>query len=167
MFKKASYAAIGALMIGSALLPLAASAQTYTTTTTTSGVQAVMPVLYNANGQAVNVNTTGPLAAGYYYLGTGASQQVYYYGNGVFYNPSTGVYGGSAVYDPNGTAGVALGYSTEVTSPSSVTTTNTPGVPNTGAGGEATATWVTLILAALVVAGGVAYLVTTRPQAQR
>jgi hypothetical protein len=162
MFKKTSYAVMGALMLGSALMPLAASAQTYTTTA--SGVQAVMPVLYNASGQPVNVNTTGPLAAGYYYLGTGATQQVYYYGNGVFYNPGTGVYGGSAVNDPNGTSGVALGYSTDVTNPSSVTTT--PGVPNTGAGGEATATWITLILAALVVAGGVAYLVTTRPARQ-
>ena len=166
MFKKASYAAIGALMIGSALLPFVASAQTYTTTTTTSsGVQAVMPVLYNASGQPVNTNTTGPLAAGYYYLGTGAPQQVYYYGNGVYYTPATGVYGGSAVNDPNGTSGVALGYSTDDTNPTSVSTT--PGVPNTGAGGEATATWITLILAALVVAGGVAYLVSTRPQAQR
>ena len=159
MFKKTSYAVMGALMLGSALLPLAASAQT-----TVSGVQAVTPVLYNASGQPVNVNTTGPLAAGYYYLGTGATQQVYYYGNGVYYNPSTGVYGGSAVNNPNGTSGVALGYSTDVTNPASVTTT--PGVPNTGAGGEATATWVTLILAALVVAGGVAYLVTTRPARQ-
>ncbi len=157
MFKKTSSALLGALMIGTALLPLAASAQT-----TVSGVQAVMPVLYNAAGQTVNVNTTGPLAAGYYYLSPGAVQQVYYYGNGVFYNAATGVYGGSAVNNPNGTAGVALGYSTDVTNPSSVTTT--PGVPNTGAGGEAMATWITLVLAAVVVAGGVAYLVISRPR---
>lgn len=157
MFKKTSYALMGALMLGSALLPFAASAQT----TTASGVQAVMPVLYNANSQPVNVNTTGPLAAGYYYLSTGAVQQVYYYGNGVYYNAATGVYGGSAVNNPNGTAGVALGYSTDVTSP---TTVVTPGVPNTGAGGEAMATWITLIVAAVVVAGGVAYLVISRPR---
>lgn len=132
--------------------------------TGTMGAMATMPVLYNSSGQPVNVNSTGALAAGYYYLAPGSQQQVYYYGNGVFYNPATGTYGGSSVYDPNGTAGVSLGYSTAVTSPS-YTTSGTPGVPNTGAGGEATATWITLILAGLIVAGGVTYLVRTRPQA--
>jgi hypothetical protein len=118
----------------------------------------------------VNVNTTGPLAAGYYYLATGAQHQVYYYGNGVFYDPATGTYGGSAVYDANGTAGVSLGYSTAVTNPGYVTSTGsasgTPGVPNTGAGGDATATWVTLAIAGLVVIGGIAYLVKTSPKVQ-
>ncbi len=144
------------------------STTNYTTTGTgytgTVGAMATMPTLYNSSGQPVNVNTTGPLAAGYYYLAPGAQHQVYYYGNGVYYDPSTGTYGGSSVYDPNGTAGVSLGYSAAVTSADYVS--GTPGVPNTGMGGEATATWITLVLAGLIVAGGVTYLVRTRPQAR-
>lgn len=186
-------------MFASAVLPFAANAQTSNangtdtnsnssyssstssntnSTTSSSGTtyypggsaaEATMPVLYNQSGQAMNVNTTGPLAAGYYYLGTGGTHQVYYYGNGTYYDPSSGTYGGSAVNDPNGTSGVSLGYSSAVTAPGYVTSgsSNTPGVPNTGAGGDATATWITLAISGLIVAGGATYLVRTRPQAGR
>lgn len=217
MLRSTSYAAIGALMFASAVLPFAANAQTSNTNATnansnssytssnsnansnsnmnsstsstgaanstsgssgTSGTtyypggsaaEATMPVLYNQSGQAMNVNTTTALPAGYYYLGTGGTHQVYYYGNGTYYDPSTGTYGGSAVNDPNGTAGVSLGYSSAVTAPGYVTNANgsAPGVPNTGAGGDATATWITLAISALIVAGGATYLVRTRPQAGR
>jgi hypothetical protein len=70
---------------------------------------ATMPVLYNQNNQAVNTGS-GYLAPGYYNLVNGnVTNQVYYYGNGTFYNPSTQMYGGS-VTDSSGTAGVALNY---------------------------------------------------------
>jgi hypothetical protein len=67
---------------------------------------AVMPTLFNSNNTAVNTGT-GFLAAGYYNLG---GHQVYYYGNGTFYDPSTQTYGGS-ISNPKGTAGTSLGYS--------------------------------------------------------
>ena len=109
---------------------------------------ATMPALYNQNGAEVN-SGSGTLGAGYYYLGGGPSQgghQVYYYGNGTYYDATTQTYGGS-VTDPNGTAGVVLNYAN--------TTTTVPGVPNTGAGGQAASNWLVLLLA------GAAFLVST------
>jgi hypothetical protein len=69
---------------------------------------AMMPTLYNKNGVVVNANG-GILPAGYYSLSPSGTQ-IYYYGNGTYYNPSVLMYGGS-VTNPNGTANVALGYS--------------------------------------------------------
>lgn len=74
----------------------------YTSTVSTI----IMPALFNQNNSQVN-GGTGYLSAGYYYLGGGPSSgavQVYYYGNGTFYNPNTMTYGGS-ITNPNGTAG--------------------------------------------------------------
>jgi len=71
---------------------------------------ATMPALFNQNNQQVNA-TGSYLSAGYYYLGGGPSAggvQVYYYGNGVYYNSNTQTYSGS-INNPNGTAGVSLG----------------------------------------------------------
>ena len=147
--KSTSYAILAVAFVVSILVPTAAFAQTYAT----------MPVLYNTSGQQVNAGSTTAVPAGYYYLGLNSTQQVYYYGNGTYYNAATGTYGGS-VSNPFGTAGANLGY---VTSGTAVY----PGVPNTGAGGGALATWVTLALASLIVASGVVYLWTTRKHAYR
>jgi hypothetical protein len=68
---------------------------------------AVMPALYNQNGTMINSGVTY-VPAGYYFLTSGT--QVYYYGNGTFYNPSIGQYSGSSVNDASGKAGVSLGY---------------------------------------------------------
>jgi hypothetical protein len=114
---------------------------------------ATMPVLYNQNGAAVNTGA-GSLIAGYYFLGGSQAQgghQVYYYGNGTFYDPTTLTYGGS-VRDPSGTAGVNLGYGTTVT----------PGLPNTGLGGDAATNWIVLGIMALVAVSGVTYLGMSR-----
>ncbi len=150
-----SVALMAAVLIVGALAfaPAAAFAQT----------AATMPTFYNASGQTVNVGTATALPAGYYFLSPGG-QQVYYYGNGTFYNPATGMYGGS-VANPNGLSGVTLGYSTVVGDTSYVAANTYPGVPNTGMGGEALATWITLGLSAAVVFSGAAYLVATRRHA--
>lgn len=150
MMKKAI---IGAFMVASALMPLAASAQ----------MAATMPVLYNSTGQVVNSGNTTALGAGYYFLNANGTSQVYYYGNGTYYNAATGEYGGS-VSNPLGTSGASLGY---VNNTSVVTGTTYPGVPNTGVGGEAAATWTTLALSGLIVLLGSTYLVATRKNAHR
>ena len=66
---------------------------------------AMMPTLTNQNGLAVNSNGVS-LPAGTYYLN---GNQIQYYGNGTYYDPTTMQYGGS-INNPNGTAGVSLGY---------------------------------------------------------
>lgn len=116
-----------------------AQAQTATT--------AVMPILYTSSGAPANTNG-GTLAPGYYFLAPGG-EQVYYYGNGTYYNPTTMTYGGSAG-DPTGAAGT---YTVSAVS-------GTPGlqVPNTGAGGNALATYLTLAAALMVAGVGVVYL---------
>ena len=135
----AAFLAVGVTAIGSA------SAQT----------MATMPTLYNQSGTAVNIATNSYLPAGTYYLAPGgsAATQVRYYGNGMFYNPTIGIYGGS-VNDPNGTAGVTLNYVASVE--------NAPGVPNTGMGGYALFTWMTLAISGLVAVAGLAYLMNAR-----
>ena len=113
-------------------------------------VPSMMPVLYDQAGNPVNTGT-GTLGAGYYYLGGGPStggHQIYYYGNGTYYDATTQTYGGSTG-DPNGTSGAALNY---------VAPTVTPGVPNTGAGGMAAYNWTILILSGAVLAGALAYI---------
>ncbi len=143
----ASYMATAAVVASLAFVPISAFAQ----------VQATMPVLYNQSGQPVNNGTTGPLAAGYYFLQPNQpGTQVYYYGNGTYFDPVTGLYGGSAVNDPYGIAGVSLGYSATVLQPSA------PLVPNTGAGGNAAATWAILAASAAAIAAGTAYLASSK-----
>ncbi len=71
---------------------------------------ATMPQLFNQNG--FQVNSSGYLVAGYYYMGGGPSaggHQIEYYGNGTYYDPSIRMYGGS-ITNQYGTAGVSLGY---------------------------------------------------------
>jgi hypothetical protein len=122
----------------------------------TSADSAVMPQLYNQSGAVVNSGNTA-LPAGYYYLGGTPAQgghQVYYYGNGTYYDPTTQTYGGS-VSDPNGTAGVALNYSTSPIA-------STPGVPNTGAGGDGVMNWLLLSISAMTVLLGGAYIVANQ-----
>ena len=120
----------------------------YTTSVTAGG--STMPPLYNSSNTQVN-STSAYLPAGYYFLAGG--QQVYYYGNGTYYNATAGVYGGS-VNNPNGLAGVSLGY---VASASTV-----PGLPNTGAGGNALLNWMLLVASALVASAGLSYLIRSR-----
>ena len=117
---------------------------------------AVMPALYNQSGVEVNASGAIVPAAGWYYLDSNASaaSKVYYYGNGVYYDPTAGIYGGSAVKDPNGTAGVDLGYAASVLSPSSVVT-----APNTGLGGTAATNWLVLIASGLIMMAGATYVV--------
>jgi hypothetical protein len=123
--------------------------------TVNAQVYATMPTLYNQSGQVVN-NTTSYLPAGYYYIGGAPSMgghQVQYYGNGTYYDPSIQQYGGS-VSDPNGTAGVSLGYVSSVGT--------AVGLPNTGIGGSALFTWTAIIASILVVFLGVKFLATPR-----
>ncbi|MDE1975508.1 MAG: hypothetical protein KGI49_03310 [Patescibacteria group bacterium] len=119
-----------------------------------AATDAVMPALYNQSGQQVNSANTTAVAAGWYYLNTNASanSKVYYYGNGVYYDPTAGIYGGSAVKDPNGTAGVDLGYAASVL-------TSSASAPNTGLGGNATTNWLVLIVSGLVMMVGATYVV--------
>ena len=111
------------------------STMTNTGTTNTGGTDQT-PLLYSQSGQVVNSGGTSE-PAGYYYNASG--QQIYYYGNGTYYDPSTGTYGGQA-------------FGTTASSASA------PGVPNTGAGGDAAYTWLALLVSAAIAAGGVLYL---------
>ncbi len=140
--------AIMAFLSVAIVTPLSASAQ----------VPAVMPTLYNQNGVAVNTNNTAPLPAGYYYLQPSAlaSSRVYYYGNGTYYDESTHLFGGN-VTNPNGVAGVSLGYAA-VTS----MIVSSPGVPSTGAGGGAPTLWSIVIASAAVLVAGGAYFMNRR-----
>jgi len=85
----------------------------YSMILTSNGIHmALMPALFNQNGTQANINNSY-LMAGSYYLSNNPSAsglQVQYYGNGTYYNPNIGQYGGS-VNNSNGTAGVSLGYS--------------------------------------------------------
>ncbi len=131
-----------ALLAASAILPLAAMAQTN---------QAMMPTLYDQSGNPVNAGTAA-VPAGYYYLSTGSQHQVYYYGNGTYYDASIGQYGGS-ISNPNGTSGAGLGYVN-----SSSVIASVPGVPNTGFGGDASGNWTLLIVSGVVTLVGAAFL---------
>jgi hypothetical protein len=141
--KKVSYFSASALMVATMVIaPFVSMAQ----------VQATMPALYNQFGQQVNNQNVAPFAAGIYYLQPNQTGLVNYYGNGTYYDPSMGVYGGSAVNDPYGRAGVALGYVV------SAGTTFTPTVPNTGAGGDASVNWMLFIVSGVAVVAGGIYL---------
>jgi len=135
-------AAVTAMLFSAAFAAIPAFAQT-----------ATMPVLYNSVNQPANTSG-GTLPAGNYTDASG--HQIYYYGNGTYYDSTTQTYGGS-IYNPSGAAGASLNYDVN----NSAVTGTTPGVPNTGAGGSATATWLTLAIAGLVVLGGSAYVTYT------
>jgi hypothetical protein len=126
-----------------------------------------MPVLYDQSGNAVNTGSGTTLSAGWYYTqpGGNASQQVYYYGNGTYYDPTTRMYGGST-QNPSGASGFVIpatgGTGTTGTGTGTGTTgtgtgTVTPGVPNTGAGGDALLNWMLLLSAAGLLGAGVVY----------
>ena len=105
-------------------------------------VNGATPVLYNQSGQAVNPSGTA-LAAGYYYLANG--NQVYYYGNGTYFNNATNTYGGMIFGGTIASAG-------------------TPSAPNTGMGGESYMNWILLVATAMVFLGGATYVFrSTRP----
>jgi hypothetical protein len=55
---------------------------------------------------------------------------------------------------------------TPTTTPPTESTTTTPGVPNTGSGGDAALNWLLLGVSGAAVLGGVAYL-TARPRSAR
>ncbi len=140
--KKLTYTTAGAVMLISTILgPISVFAQQ----------QATMPALYDQSGNQVNNGNTS-VPAGYYYLQPGGqmNSRVYYLGNGTYYNPSTGMYGGS-INNPSGKSGVPLGYS------EAVLAVNAPGVPNTGTGGDAFYTWMMLIVSGIVAIAGVIY----------
>ena len=109
-------------------------------------VASTMPALYNSNGAEVNASNAVALPAGTYYLGPSTSYDtVYYYGNGVYYDPATGTYGGSTS-DSYGTAGANLGYTTTGTIATA---------PNTGVGGSLVYdNWIVLAISSLVVCAG-------------
>ena len=94
------------------------------------------PIFYNQAGQAVNPMGAA-LPAGIYYLANG--NQVEYYGNGTYYNPTTKMYGGMIF------SGMAA-------------TAATPGIPNTGMGGQAAMNWFLLAATALVFLGTTVYI---------
>ena len=144
----ASVLAIGMSLKGA----LVASAQTTTNGTTE-------PAFYNNASQQVNAGNTTPLAAGYYYLTTGAqsNMEIYYNGDGTFVNVASGMYGGS-VSDPNGTAGVLLVYGTRVG-------TTAVGAPNTGVGGNAATVWITLVVTGVLAIAGAGYVATRKQTA--
>jgi hypothetical protein len=71
----------------------------------------------------------------------------------------TGASAASPTTNTSGTAGSATTNSSSGTTGSSSTT---PGVPNTGAGGDAAANLAVLGASAIVVAGGAAYLASRR-----
>lgn len=135
-----TYLAVAAVIV-SASLTFSASVHAQTNSVT-------FPVLYNSSGQAVNSGTSGTsLPAGYYFTSPGGTQ-VYYYGNGTYYDPSTHLYGGT-VNDPSGAAGVYYVNSS---------TGTVVGAPNTGAGGESPLMWFLLVASGIVAIGGISYL---------
>ncbi len=117
-----------------------------------------MPVFYDVNGNEVNTNNDGSfLQAGTYYRNSNGTGEVFYYGNGRFYDPSTMTYWGSEV-NSTGASGVAISNLTPTFAQDN-SGVFTPGVPNTGAGGQAVTNW--LMLAGVVLAlGAVAYGIT-------
>lgn len=153
-----------AVLVG---VSLSAHAQTTTNSTTsstnTSSVFPIsgasspssgsMPVLYNSSGSALNNSGANNMSAGWYYLSNG--NQVYYYGNGTYYDPASGTYGGS-ISNPNGTAGYV--YPMTGTSNVGSGAYTTPGVPNTGGGGNAGTNWALLAISALGAILGATYV---------
>ncbi len=85
------------------------------------------------------------IVPGWYYDENG--NPLYYYANGVAYDPLTQSYKGSVVYP-------------EASGPE--TLTFTPGVPNSGVGGSAVTAWFALIVSAAVAVAGTHYLTRSK-----
>lgn len=107
--------------------------------------EVTMPILYNAEGVAVNTGDD-VLPEGYYFLDAGGNREVYYYGDGTYYDLTTANYHGNSG-NPTGKAGVFTVNDTEA------------GVPNTGVGSASFRNWATFAMVALVVLAGGAYFV--------
>ena len=127
-----------------------------------STIGTMMPTFYNQYGSPMNTGT-GTLAPGLYYTGTGGAGAIYYYGNGVFYDPASGTYWRSNA--GTGTVGGTLTNLGPNYNPGIPTTSGTvPGVPNTGAGGQAATSWFLLagLLAGTVAFAGASHAVMKR-----
>ncbi|MDQ2933020.1 MAG: hypothetical protein M3Q80_01410 [bacterium] len=111
-----------------------------------------MPALYDESGGQVNESNSS-LPAGYYFLDAdaGTDSRVYYFGNGTYFDLSTGGYGGEAS-NASGQAGVE----------SSAGVTMIPGVPNTGSGGQSPVLWLLLGLTGVLAITGMTYLASTQ-----
>ena len=126
---------------------------TGTMNTTSSNTTTNMPTFYDQAGNQVGANGAS-MPAGYYYLQTGGGHQIYYYGNGTYYDPTTQTYGGM-INGANGTTGSTGGTG-------STGSTGTVGFPNTGEGGNAAANWALIVTSGALAIGGAAYLTATR-----
>lgn len=140
----------GVFMTGSSATPVYTAAPT--NVTGSGNESGTMITLYNSSGQPVNTVSGTSLPAGYY--STASGDQIYYYGNGTYYDSTTGMYGGS-VNDPTGLAGT---YYYNAPTPVTTGTYVTPGVPDTGMGGEAGFNLLMLLASGLVFASGAVYL---------
>jgi hypothetical protein len=140
---------LSALVLGCVLaVSTAVSAQTTGT----------MPTLYNSSGQSVNTSG-GTLQRGYYFLSpSGTGSQVYYYGDGTYYNFATGAFEGNVA---NSTGG-AGSYMIPAATTGGSGTGGTVGIPNTGVGGDAGVAWAVLAMSAFAAALGVLYIVRAR-----
>jgi len=175
MTSKNLYVIPGAVLTAALLLVSVASAQSVYTAP--SGTQYSVPAGYTTTsnygtyynpttgmyydpttGMVSNTAPTGPdttNSSGAYVMPAGYYTSVY----GTFYNPSTGMY-----YDP----ATGITSTTAPAGPSSVpatTVTTTPGLPNTGAGGNADANIAILAVTAVIALGGAAVLANKRKTA--
>jgi hypothetical protein len=170
---------IHALLLWAALMGSISLAHAQTTTNsphyTPTGTSDVVPVNYMSTGtngvyynattgmyydaQSGFYSTNAPSGAGAlnadgsYVMPAGYYNSVY----GTFYNPATQTY-----YDPRTgmyTTSVPTGpISTSATGSTSMTGNTNPGLPNTGAGGDATASDIALIVSGVAVLAGGAFL---------
>ncbi len=107
-----------------------------------------MATFYTATGAMIHENAAS-IPVGHYFTANG--DPLYYYGNGIYYNATTQTYGD--VYVPGFVSATYPG--------SSMTTAQatTPGVPDTGLGGEAPLNWTLLALSACITLAGIAYFI--------
>jgi hypothetical protein len=115
-----------------------------------ANAQSTMPVFYDQSGSQVDMNN---LQAGTYYRNNNGTGEIYYYGNNRYYDPSTMTFWeGNTNLTQSFSQGGIYGGGTPVTPGAGTGNVNTvtPGVPNTGAGGEAVLNW--SILAASILA---------------
>lgn len=149
------------LVLSGGVLVFAQTATGTSTITSTIANPAIMPTLYNQSGSPVNTGG-GSLAAGWYYLQGG--RQIYYYGNGTYYDPIAGTYGGS-VNNPTGAAGANLYNFAQTPGTGTGTGTGgtgvTPGLPNTGSADRAMYNWMTLAILGAIIITSLVYLART------
>ncbi len=107
---------------------------------------ATTPVFHTQTGVQVYNTAGASIAPGIYYLAN--DTQIYYYGNSIYYNPNTQTYG--SITDPSY---ISTNYPYSVSSTAPIV-----GIPNTGAGGNAGSTWLTLAALGMLVLAGGAYL---------